>query len=131
MKGASVGGIAARRLGDRARDLAQALLSLAGAGAEAGVAFDLLEVGPPQLHGVLDVGQGDVLAAAEDHLARHGAARSPYGAPGAGGSNMLSSIGSSKTTSLMVVTTVIGPACVSETYGILTSAHRTPVLTVA
>ena len=74
-------------------DGAQALLALAGAGAEAGVALDLLEVGVAEAHRVLDVGERDVLAAAEDDLARHAAYFAPAGV--AGGSNIFSSSGSS------------------------------------
>src|SRR5204862_539612 len=57
--------------GDGQRDGAQAFLPLAGAGAEAGVALDLLQVGVAGGDGPLHVGGGDVLAAAEDDLAGH------------------------------------------------------------
>src|SRR5262249_32120601 len=49
----------------------QALLALAGAGAETGIALDLLEVVEPGGDRVLDVGERDVLAAADDHFAGH------------------------------------------------------------
>src|SRR4029079_8344666 len=57
----------------------QALLALAGAGAEAGVALDLLDVGVAQLHRVLNVSQRDVLAAAEGDLPRHAPGLLPLG----------------------------------------------------
>ena len=104
VNGARVDGSRAAVRGDRRDDAAQALLALARAGAEAGVALHLLEVGVAEPHRMLDVGQRDVLAAAEDHLAGHallrflllgGAGLVP---PGLGGSNILSSIGSSKVT---------------------------------
>src|SRR5690606_32121869 len=63
--------IAPGPLGQRDRDQRQALLALARAGAEAGVALDLLDVAVAELDRVEDVLEGDVLAAAQDDLVLH------------------------------------------------------------
>src|SRR4029078_13343723 len=81
-----------------------------------------------------DVRRGDVLAAAQDHLAGHaryfffdflfwliGLFLSPsLLCPGLGGSNILSSIGSSKITWVTRSLVVIGPICVLVWLGIFT-----------
>jgi hypothetical protein len=79
VKGCSCSGGHAAHPADGGGDLAQALLALAGAGAEPGVALDLLQIGEASLDGPLDVRQRDVLAPAENDLAAHGPAQRALG----------------------------------------------------
>src|SRR5436190_2751753 len=122
----------ARGVRDGEGDLAQALLALAGARAEAGVALHLLEIGVARRDGLLDVVERDVLTAAEDDLARHGrgyflgdalglalplvgagSAAAPPPPSAVDISNSLSGIGSSSFTSITRSVNVSGPSCVS------------------
>src|SRR5690606_23572131 len=57
---------------EQAGEGGQALLALAGAGAEAGVALDLLDVGEAGGDRALDLGERDVLAAADEGAGGHG-----------------------------------------------------------